>query len=79
MFGRRVPPHVVFASSVALAVLCAVGAVLAFRAHSWLWLGVAGVLAVWFAVDAVRSYSWAQAKRSQDAQSTAPKSTRTKP
>jgi uncharacterized membrane protein YccC len=66
MFGRRVPPHIVFTFSVALAVLCAVLAFLAAQSQSWVWAGVAAVLAVWFAVDAFRSFSWAQAKKRQD-------------
>ena len=71
MFGRRVPPHIVFAFSVALAVLCAVLAFLAAQSQSWVWAGVAAVLAVWFAVDAFRSFSWAQAKKRQDAEKAA--------
>ncbi|MCD0158373.1 hypothetical protein IHN32_11280 [Deinococcus sp. 14RED07] len=71
MFGRRVPPHIVFAFSVALAVLCAVLAFLATQSQSWVWAGVAAVLAVWFAVDAFRSFSWTQAKKRQDAEKAA--------
>ena len=71
MFGRRVPPHIVFAFSVALAVLCAVLAFLATQSQSWVWAGVAAVLAVWFAVDAFRSFSWAQAKKRQDTEKAA--------
>ncbi|MBX8463745.1 hypothetical protein [Deinococcus sp. RIT780] len=71
MFGRRVPPHIVFASSVALAALCAVLAFLATQSQSWVWAGVAAVLAVWFAVDAFRSFSWTQAKKRQDAEKAA--------
>ncbi|THF86447.1 hypothetical protein E7T09_09970 [Deinococcus sp. KSM4-11] len=73
MFGRRVPPHIVFAFSAILAVLCAVGAVLAVLAHGWVWVAVAGVMAVWFAVDAVRSYGWAQNKKALDAEKAARK------
>ncbi|CAM3367540.1 hypothetical protein DEDE109153_13585 [Deinococcus deserti] len=68
MFGRRVPPHIVFALSLLLAVLCAGWAVLAWRADSLVWAGVATLLAVWLAVDAVRSYGWAQEKKRQDAE-----------
>lgn len=71
MFGRRVPPHLVFAFSALLAVLCAGGAVLAVQAHAWVWLTVAGILAVWFAVDAFRSYGWAQSKKRLDAEKAA--------
>ncbi|MFC4427857.1 hypothetical protein [Deinococcus navajonensis] len=68
MFGRRVPPHIVFALSLLLAVLCAVWVTAAWRAGSLIWAGVAGVLTVWFAVDAARSYRWAQEKRRLDAE-----------
>ncbi|WP_295820929.1 hypothetical protein [uncultured Deinococcus sp.] len=68
MFGRRVPPHIVFGSSVALAVLCAVGAFFALQAQAWVWVALAGVLAVWFAVDAVRSFGWTQNKKALDAE-----------
>lgn len=71
MFGRRVPPHIVFGSSVALAVLCAVGAFLALQAQAWVWVALAGVLAVWFAVDAFRSFGWAQNKKALDAEKAA--------
>ncbi len=67
MFGnRRVPSHIVFTFSVLLAVLLAWGAFSAFKAHAWLWFGLATVLAIWFAVDAVRSYQWTQAKKRQE-------------
>ena len=71
MFGRRVPPHIVFGSSVALAVLCAVGAFLAIQAQAWVWVALAGVLAVWFAVDAFRSFGLAQNKKALDAEKAA--------
>lgn len=59
MFGnRRVPPHIVLIFSVLLGALCTVGAFFAVRSGSWLWADIAGVLAVWFVVDAVRSYGW---------------------
>lgn len=71
MFGRRVPPHIVFAFSALLAVLCAAGAVLALQTHAWVWVAVGAILAVWFAVDTVRSYSWAQNKKALDAEKAA--------
>ncbi|WP_309571725.1 hypothetical protein [Deinococcus sp.] len=71
MFGRRVPPHIVFAFSALLAVLCAAGAVLALQTHAWVWVAVGGILAVWFTVDTVRSYSWAQNKKALDAEKAA--------
>lgn len=66
MFGRRVPPHIVFTSSVVLAALCMVWAGIAVRAQSWIWVAVAVILAVWFAVDAYRSYFWNQNKKRTD-------------
>ncbi|MBB5376110.1 putative membrane protein YdbT with pleckstrin-like domain [Deinococcus metalli] len=71
MFGRRVPPHIVFAFSALLAVVCAALALLAVRSHAWVWVAVGAVLAVWFAVDAVRSYGWAQNKKVLDAEKAA--------
>lgn len=68
MFGRRVPPHIVFALSLLLAALCAVWAAYAWRAGGLLWAGLAGVLTVWFAVDASRAYRWAQEKRRLEAE-----------
>lgn len=65
MFGRRVPPHVVFAGSLLLALACAALAFVAFSRGSLIWGALAGVLAVWFTVDAVRSYGWAQERRRQ--------------
>ncbi|GGM17938.1 hypothetical protein [Deinococcus aerophilus] len=68
MFGnRRVPPHLVLAFSVLLGALCGAGAFFAFRSGSWVWAGLAGVLAVWFVVDAVRAYSWVQNSKRQTA------------
>lgn len=71
MFGRRVPPHIVFLGSLLMAVLCALGAFMALRAHSTIWLIVGALLAVWFAVDAFRSYGWAQNKKALDAEKAA--------
>lgn len=71
MFGRRVPPQIVFTFSVVLAALCGLGAALALRSQSWLWVAVAGVLAVWFGVDAWRSYGWAQNRKRLDAEKAA--------
>ena len=58
MFGRRVPPRVVFALSLVLAALCLVPAVRYGVAGNWLPALVWGAVAVWFAVDAVRAYGW---------------------
>lgn len=71
MFGRRVPPHIVFALSLMLAVACAAGAVATFGAGRTFWTVLLAVLAVWFAVDAFRSFSWAQAKKRLDAEKAA--------
>ena len=73
MFGRRVPPQIVFMFSVVLALLCAIGAVAALRSGSWVWIAVLGGLTVWFSVDALRSYGWAQSKKRQDAEKAAQK------
>lgn len=71
MFGRRVPPHLVFVLSLVLAALCGVWAFAALRAHSWGWGTLAALLAVWFAVDALRSYGWARTKKRLDAENRA--------
>lgn len=71
MFGRRVPPQIVFMSSVVLALLCAIGAVAALRAGSWAWVAVLGGLTLWFSVDALRSYGWTQHKKRLDAEKAA--------
>ncbi|SMB95911.1 hypothetical protein [Deinococcus hopiensis] len=62
MFGRRVPPHIVLALSLLLAVVCAVPAVRYGLAGSWLPALLWGAVAVWFAVDAVRAYRWQRKK-----------------
>ena len=62
MFGRRVPPNVVFLLSLLLAVVCGLVAYRALSAQSWVTGVIALVLAVWFAVDAVRSYGWTRRK-----------------
>ncbi|WP_102125558.1 hypothetical protein [Deinococcus planocerae] len=63
MFGRRVPPHIVFALSVVLALLCAVPAVRYGLTARWLPALLWGAVAVWFAVDAVRAHGWRQQQR----------------
>lgn len=68
MFGRRVPPHIVFALSLVLAALCVVPAVRYGLGGRWLPALLWAALAVWFAVDAARSYSWAQNKKRLDAE-----------
>ncbi|ANE42589.1 hypothetical protein [Deinococcus puniceus] len=65
MFGRRVPPHLVLLFSVLLALACAVAAFFALRAESWVTGAIGLILAVWFAVDAVRAYGWQKAKEAQ--------------
>ncbi|PNY81639.1 hypothetical protein [Deinococcus koreensis] len=71
MFGRRVPPQIVFMFSVVLALLCAIGAVATLRAGNWVWFAILGGLTVWFTVDAVRSYGWARNKKRLDAEKAA--------
>ncbi|MDV6373605.1 hypothetical protein [Deinococcus arenicola] len=69
MFGkRRVPPHLVLTFSLLLGVLCGVWAFFAARSESWVWAVLAGVLAVWFIVDTVRSYGWNQNKKRLEAE-----------
>ena len=58
MFGRRVPPHLVLILSVLLAALCAVPAVRYGLAGNAVAALIWGVLAVWFAVDALRARAW---------------------
>ncbi|WP_291425248.1 hypothetical protein [Deinococcus sp.] len=62
MFGRRVPPNVVFLLSLLLAVVCGFIAFRAYSIHNMLATAIAGIFAVWFAVDAVRSFSWVKRK-----------------
>ena len=62
MFGRRVPPNVVFLLSLLLAVVCAFIAYRALSVDKMTAAIIAGIFALWFAVDAVRSYSWTKRK-----------------
>lgn len=62
MFGRRVPPNVVFLLSLLLAVVCGFIAYRAYSVNNTIGTLVAGVLALWFAIDAVRSYGWTRRK-----------------
>ena len=62
MFGRRVPPNVVFLLSLLLAVVCGFIAFRAYAIHNMTATVIAGVFAVWFAVDAVRSFGWTRRK-----------------
>ncbi|AWT34416.1 hypothetical protein GCM10008956_26030 [Deinococcus arenae] len=71
MFGRRVPPHLVFAFSLLLAALCGWAAYAGVTGGKVVWGIIAAVFAVWFAVDAFRSYGWAQAKKRADAEARA--------
>lgn len=58
MFGRRVPPRIVFVLSLLLAVLCGLIALHYGQAARWLPTLLWAALALWFAVDAVRAYGW---------------------
>ena len=62
MFGRRVPPNVVFLLSLLLAVVCGLIAYRAFSSGNKVGLVIAGLLAAWFAVDAARSFGWTRRK-----------------
>ncbi|PTA67404.1 hypothetical protein [Deinococcus arcticus] len=71
MFGRRVPPHIVFLLSLLLAALCGWAAYAALTGGRTVWGVVAALFAVWFVVDAVRSYSWAQNRKQLEAEKAA--------
>ena len=58
MFGRRVSVKNVLLFSIVAAVVCAAIALYFALHQSWIGAGILGVLAVWFTVDAVRSYGW---------------------
>ena len=58
MFGRRVPPKYVLLFSVLFALACAALAVYLVTTQSWIGAAVSGVLAIWFAIDSVRAWSW---------------------
>ncbi|GMA15850.1 hypothetical protein GCM10025871_21810 [Deinococcus metallilatus] len=58
MFGRRVPPNVVFLLSLLLAVLSGVAAFRYARAENWLPALLWAAVAVWFLVDAARASGW---------------------
>lgn len=62
MFGRRVPANVVFLLSLLLAVVCGFIAYRAFVSQNTVAAVISGILAVWFAVDAVRSFAWTRRK-----------------
>lgn len=62
MFGRRVPPRIVFLLSLMLAVLCAVPAVRYGLSGNGLPALLWGAASVWFAVDAVRARGWMRRK-----------------
>lgn len=58
MFGRRPSAQVVFVGSLIAAIVMAIIAVREATLHSWVWAGVWGVLALWFAIDAIRAWGW---------------------
>jgi uncharacterized membrane protein YdbT with pleckstrin-like domain len=58
MFGRRVSVKNVLMFSIIAAVVCGLAAAYFASQQSWIATGILGVLALWFAVDAVRSYGW---------------------
>lgn len=62
MFGRRVPPNVVFLLSLLLAVVCAFIAYRAYTIQNTVGTVIAAILAVWFTIDAIRSYGWTKRK-----------------
>lgn len=62
MFGRRVPPNVVFLLSSLLCIVCAFIAYRAFSIQSTITGVIAAIFAIWFAIDAFRSYGWTKRK-----------------
>lgn len=66
MFGRRVPPHIVFLLSLLLAVVCGLIAYTAYNADSHIPAGIAGIFSLWFAIDAVRSYMWTRKQKDNE-------------
>ncbi|AZI43298.1 hypothetical protein EHF33_11550 [Deinococcus psychrotolerans] len=58
MFGRRVPVKYVLLFSVLLALVCGGTAIYFAQQRSWIATALLGVLAIWFAVDALRAWSW---------------------
>lgn len=59
MFGnRRVPPRIVFALSLLLAVICLAVAWRYGCVENWLPTALWGGVGVWFALDALRAYGW---------------------
>ncbi|GAA5503733.1 hypothetical protein Dxin01_03494 [Deinococcus xinjiangensis] len=63
MFGRRVPPNVVFLLSLLLAVVSGFVAYKAFTVGNTWATVIGGIFAFWFAIDAVRSYGWTRRKQ----------------
>ena len=62
MFGRRVPPNVVFMLRLLLAVVCGLICYKALSVNNIVGGVIAGLFALWFAVDAVRSFGWTRQK-----------------
>ncbi|MEW6421247.1 MAG: hypothetical protein AB1511_05925 [Deinococcota bacterium] len=58
MFGRRVPPKIVFVLSLLLAALCGLLAFHYGQVARWLPTLLWAATAAWFTVDAVRAYGW---------------------
>lgn len=68
MFGnRRVPPHIVFLLSLLLAAVCLFIAFRYGQVSHWLPTVLWGGVGLWFAVDAVRAYGWAQQRKRDQA------------
>lgn len=66
MFGRRVPPHIVFLLSLLLAVVCGLIAYTAYNAGRHIPASIAGIFSLWFAIDAIRSYWWTRKPKEDD-------------
>lgn len=63
MFGRRrVPPNIVFMLSLLLALVCGFVAYQAYMGQRMTMTIIFGILALWFAIDTIRSFSWIKRK-----------------
>lgn len=62
MFRRRVPPNIVFLLSILFALVCGFVTYKAYTNSQTFMMILFGVLTLWFAVDAIRSFQWIKRK-----------------
>lgn len=62
MFGRHVPPNVIFLLSILLCIVCIFIAYQAFNIQNTITGIISTFFALWFAIDTFRSYTWAKRK-----------------